>query len=191
MGTLVSHFKSLRTRWSGKPAVKTFRTYWALYGGHRALLGSPYLYFALLFSVITAPYWLSSDQDGSRAWAQTAIDTIPSMLGFSMGGMAIMLAFSNAEIFKAITQNGSPNSFFVTVVANFFHFILVQTIAVLLALLCKAYPNDFTSFCGYFAFSYAILVGVATAGQLLGTAQIFNASASIPPANKAVGKTEE
>ncbi|WP_245294642.1 hypothetical protein [Rhizobium rhizosphaerae] len=126
------------------------------------------------------PFWRSVNNEGQRLWAQTAIDTVPSMLGFSMGGMAIMLAFSNASIFRAITQSGSPTSYFVTVVANFYHFILVQTLAIILALLCMAYPNDGTSVVGFLSFTYAILVGLATAGQLLGTAQIFNASGSLP-----------
>jgi len=101
------------------------------------------------------------------------------MLGFSMGGMAIMLAFSNASIFSALTQRGQPDSFFLKVVANFFHFILVQTISILLAVACKAYPNDWISAIGYFSFCYALLVGVATAGQLLRTAQVFNAGGSL------------
>ncbi|MGO8153214.1 hypothetical protein [Rhizobium leguminosarum] len=163
-----------------KPAVRIFRTYWRLYGGFSALFGSPYLYVGLALTGLLAPFWLEVDEKGGRLWAQTAIDTVPSMLGFSMGGMAIMLAFSNASIFGAITQKGSPTSYFVTVVANFYHFILVQTLAILSALACMAYPNDFTSAVGFFVFSYAILVGIATAGQLLGTAQIFNASASLP-----------
>jgi hypothetical protein len=68
----------------------------------------------------------------------------------------------------------------VTVVAIFYHFILVQTLAIVLALICMAYPSDGTSAVGFLSFAYAILVGIATAGQLLGTAQIFSASGSLP-----------
>ncbi len=91
-----------------------------------------------------------------------------------MGGMAIMLAFSNAAIFTAITQKGKYNSLFMTVVANFFHFILVQTVAILLALVAKAYGGLIAGFFGFWAMSYALLVALATAGQLLNTALVFN-----------------
>lgn len=85
-----------------------------------------------------------------------------------------MLAFSNAAIFTAITQRGKDNSLFLTVIANFFHFILVQTMAIVMALIAKAYGGLITGFFGFWSLSYALLVALATAGQLLNTALVFN-----------------
>jgi ABC-type siderophore export system fused ATPase/permease subunit len=96
-----------------------------------------------------------------------------------MGGMAIMLAFSNAKIFKTIAEDGKPTSYFMKIIGNFFHFIVAQTIGIILALSSIAYSNNYLSFFGFWSLVYAMLVGVATAGQLLMTAQIFNATASI------------
>ena len=90
-----------------------------------------------------------------------------------------MLAFSGANYFKILAEQGKSTSYYVTIIANFFHFILMQTIALLLALISKAHPNDYLSFIGFLFLIYAVLVGVATAGQLLMTSRIFNAAASI------------
>lgn len=141
------------------------------------MLTSAYLYVAAIITACLYPLWGSAA--AQKDWPQIAIDVIPSMLGFSMGGMAIMLAFSNRTIFSAISQKGRPDSFFMKVIANFFHFILMQTSAIVLSLLTKAYGTLPLSAAAFFVFVYAILVGLATAGQLLRTAQIFNAAGSI------------
>jgi len=153
--------------------VKTLSRYWGLYGGWKALFRSPYLYLGLVITVLSAPFWLKDGEDGPP-WAQTAVEIIPSLLGFSMGGMTIMLAFSNAAIFTTLTQKGKHDSLFLKVTANFFHFILVQTLAVVLALIGKAYGGAFIGFLGFWALTYALLVALATAGQLLNTAEGFN-----------------
>lgn len=164
--------------------VDTYRIYWSLYGGATALFKSPYLYIALFVTVVAAPLWLN-EVEGERPWAQLAVDVIPSLLGFSMGGMAITLAFTNTEIFRAMVQKGKRDSYFVKVVANFFHFILFQTGALMIAVVTKAYTNDVLSFLGFWMFSYSILVALALSGMLLHTARIFNAVGSIlPPENK-------
>ncbi|TPJ33523.1 hypothetical protein FJ434_29065 [Mesorhizobium sp. B2-5-13] len=124
------------------------------------------------------PIWLAVISD-ARSWPQFSIDIIPSMLGFSMGGMAIMLAFSNAKIFKTIAEDGKSTSYFMKIISNFFHFILAQTFSIMFALFSVAYSNDYLSFVGFWSLIYAMLVGLATAGQLLMTAQIFNAAASV------------
>lgn len=157
--------------------IRTFALYWDLYGGKKALFASAYLYLSLVITVIAYPFWSTSEGLG-RPWAQTAIDIIPSMLGFSMGGMAIMLAFSSGEVFKALSQKGRKDSYFLQVVATFFHFILIQTLSIFTAVLSKYYSSDALSFVGFFFMSYALLVALATAGVLLNTARIFNASAA-------------
>lgn len=148
------------------------------------MLRSPYLYIALLVTALCGPYWTASSEDGP-AWAQAAIEIVPGLLGFSMGGMAIMLAFSNAAIFSTLTQRGKENSLFMKVIANFFHFILVQTVALVFALLGKAHGGPFIGFLGFWTMTYALLVALATAGQLLNTAQVFNKVGGIMVQTKA------
>lgn len=92
-----------------------------------------------------------------------------------------MLAFSDAKIFSVITQKGSDASFFLKVIANFFHFIFVQVLAIMFALVSKAHSHEALSFFGFWASVYAILVALATAGQLLRTAEVFNKVGGLPP----------
>lgn len=124
------------------------------------------------------PLWTKSAEEGSP-WAQVAVEVIPSLLGFSVGGMAITLAYSNSRIFTAVIQGGRKDSVFLKTIANFFHFILVQTIALLMAILCKSYSSNVLSFLGFWIFCYGILVALATTGMLLQTARVFNAAGAI------------
>jgi hypothetical protein len=158
-------------------AIQTFRRYWTLYGGWSALLRSPYLYIAFVITLLCRELW--APVEGKGDWADVCLSILPNLLGFSMGGMAIMLAFSNATIFAAITQKGRDDSLFLKVIANFYHFILVQGLSIVLAVISKANPGPYLSFVGFWAMVYAILVAVATAGQLLRTAEVFNKAGGI------------
>ena len=71
-----------------KGAFKIFRKYWSLYGGTKAILTSPYFHVSLLLAVICSPY---------PKWQESTLTIVPSILGFSLGGYAILLAFSNEK----------------------------------------------------------------------------------------------
>lgn len=142
------------------------------------MLTSPYIYIALFTTALASPLWLEIE-DGSRPWTNLAYSIIPSMLGFSMGGMAIMLAFSDSRTFAIIAEKGKARSHFAKVIANFYHFILVQTLAIMLAMISNSYLFLPLSAFSFFVFAYAIFVGVATAGQLLNTGVVLNAAASL------------
>lgn len=148
-----------------------------IYGGWRALVKSPFFWAAIALTGLCYPLW-SAVSDGTRIWAQNAIDIVPSMLGFSLGGMAILLALSSRQLLRAIRKDGAPDSLFMRTVAAFFHFILFQTAAVCGALLSKAYSNDVVSAIGFFLLTYAVLVAIAIAWNLFDIARIFNATGS-------------
>lgn len=131
-----------------------------------------------MLTALFFPLWIKHE-DGNFQWLQVCIDIIPSMLGFSMGGMAIMLAFSGMSSFPIITQGGINNSTFLKVVANFFHFIIVQSICLIITISIKAYPYKILSFIGFVLFIYAIMVGVATAGQIFNIARVYNKASGI------------
>jgi hypothetical protein len=152
--------------------------YWAIYGKWRALVGSPYLWIAVVLTVVCFPLWTATE-NGVRVWAQNAVDIVPGMLGFSLGGMAILLAFANPRLLKVVREGGKVDSLFMKTVASFFHFILLQTVAVCLALVTKSYSNDVVSAVGFFFMCYGTLVAVAVAGLLLNISRIFNSAASL------------
>jgi hypothetical protein len=129
-------------------------------------------------TIICYPFWTETNEDG-RPWAQAAIEIIPSILGFSLGGMAILLAFSNEKFLEAIRQGGKVNSAFMSAVVAFFHFILFQTGALSMAFVSKAWPWWGISLVGFFLLAYGMLVSVAVAGRLLQLSRVFNATGFI------------
>lgn len=153
----------------------TYSRYWKIYGGWRALLSSPYLYFAAIVTLICYPIWLSEEKL-LRTWPQFCIDVIPSIMGFSLGGMAILLAFSHKEFLTAIREEGDESSLFMNAVVLFFHFLLIQVIAILLAVISKSYSSDILSAVGFYFTIYGILSALGIAAALFQIARIFNAS---------------
>lgn len=125
------------------------------------------------------PDWMAVDDNNVRTWAQLPLQILPNILGFSMGGMAIVLAFTGSSIFKVITEGGKENSYFMKMISAFYHFILVQTLAIMLGLICRTYSNDILSAIGYFFMCYAIMVALATAAQLFNTARIANFASTL------------
>lgn len=113
-------------------------------------------------------------------WAETALNIIPSLMGFTLGGMAILLAFSNENFLKAIQEDGKPRSLFMQGVSAFFHFILIQTLAITLALIAKSAANDVISAIGFFLLTYGLLSALSVAGLLLQISRVFNAAGSLP-----------
>ena len=132
----------------------------------------------MVLTAVCFPLWTAVD-NGVRVWAQDAIGIVPGMLGFSLGGMAILLALSSPRLLEAIRSGGKADSLFMKTVASFFHFILLQTSAIFLALLAKSYSSDFVSAVGFFFLCYATLVAIAVAWNLFDIARIFNATATL------------
>lgn len=159
---------------------KLIGEYWRIYGGWKAVLCSPFLALSCLFTVISFGYWVDSG-----AWAQDVIDIIPSILGFSLGGYAIFMAFSDDNFLKLLVDDDEEKSFYMALNAQFVHFILVQVISILVALVGKQLlPLDaetelgflciaFSMF-GFLVFSYALFTALATAFSLLRFGKIYH-----------------
>jgi hypothetical protein len=155
-------------------AAEPFRIYWRNYGGIRALAGSLYLWSAIALTIACYPLWRPFERAG-RPTAQLAIDIVPSLMAFSLGGMAILLAFSGGRFLDAIRQRGAPNSLFMEIVANFFHFLLMQSAALVLAVLVKAYPTGWAlAGVAFFFLAYSLTSAIASSAMLLNASRIFN-----------------
>lgn len=161
---------------------KTFeltRYYWRIYGGYKAVLYSPYFIGSVMFTVISCFYW--SD---SSAWAQDVIDVIPSILGFSLGGFAIFMAFSDKKFIDLLVDKNEDESFYLQLNIQFIHFIVVQTLSILFALLNKgwlpppdstlSFPDKMLSMIGYLLFSYAMFTAIALAFSLLRFGRLYH-----------------
>lgn len=110
-----------------------------------------------------------------RKSGQLAVDTLPGLMAFSLGGMAILLAFSGDRFLKAIRQGGKSQSLFMKVVANFFHFLFVQTLALCVSFISMAYEeSDWLAGIAFFLLCYGVTSAVAASAMLLNISRIFN-----------------
>lgn len=160
---------SISKPWLGQWGV--LRDYWSLYGGWRALVTSPYAQVSLAFGIIV-------DLCSAQAFdpAASTISIVPNVLGFTVGALAIILAFSSAPFFTFLTEEGENRSLFMKTVANFVHFIIVQVLALLEAILTLAHPNWLFKLLSSILLSYAIATTFSIVIQLFQMATVFNAS---------------
>ena len=150
---------------------RTWCLYWKLYGGWSAIISSVYLLGALLFTILCAPLWAKGYDN--FAWFNLSNSVLPSILGFTLGGYAILLAFGNSSFMKTIAgqdeeENGKPSPF-MEINSTFLHFIVVQVIALIFSVFSLAWDLRIgvIAFIGFFLFSYAITSALAAAFAIL------------------------
>lgn len=149
--------------------------YWAIYGGIKALIRSPYLHVSILLTLICLPFWAAN-----ISAADIALSAVPNLLGFTVGALAIVLAFSSANIFKTLAEEGDPKSFFMKLTANLIHFILIQVCALICGTIAKITGAIWLDKISLFFLFYAVLSTFAAGVQLFLTAIIYNSYASLP-----------
>src|SRR5882757_9558582 len=109
--------------------------YWRLYGGARALYLSPYFHISVFVALVCYPLWSSGND-----WAALALGSIPNLLGFSVGAFAIILSFGQISL-NLLKNPIEAKSRYLGVVASFVHFIIVQSLTLLVALIGKAWDG--------------------------------------------------
>ena len=114
--------------------VRIFCSYWRNYGGWGAFLGSPFLWLAVVASGLATHRFL----DGS--WAELAMQVVPAVLGFTLGGYAILVSFAASDFRHALAgkHDGEDTSPLMEISAAFFHFFAVQTITFIYAFVSPA-----------------------------------------------------
>lgn len=122
-----------------KGPAKLVRQYWATYGGWKDFIVSPYLHVSLFLVLVTYGAWTE------KAWWDQVLTVVPSLLGFSLGALAIFLGFGS-ERFRDVISGKRPGaadtvSPYMSATAAFTHFIVVQVAAVTLAVVCAALFN--------------------------------------------------
>lgn len=125
--------------------AKIFGQYWKAYGGLSALLRSFYLHAALILLMLTANAWVSpicQNPSACNVWWDQSISILPNLLGFTLGGFAIFIGFGD-EKFRALLAQPEANvelqTVYVELCATFVHFILVQILALIFAVLARAW----------------------------------------------------
>ncbi len=131
--------------------LSMFRRYFKAYGGWGGFIRSPYLHLSMLLTLITAHVWTRP------GWWDHTLSVSPSLLGFSLGGYAIWLAWGDEKFRsivsgKRITQRsdgiweaGLDDSPYIGVSATFVHYIVVQTAGLVCAIVASSLdfvPSD-------------------------------------------------
>ena len=154
--------------------------YWRAYGGIKALALSPYLHTSAVISFIVFGLL---DAKTAEKLPQMIISIIPSMLGFTLGGYAVLIAFGDDEFRRLLAGNSKENTIspFMMVNATFIHFIILQAISLFVALLQVLIPDScaLVSVVSFWIFCYAILTAVAAAFAILRLAKSFDDFISI------------
>lgn len=114
-------------------AITIIRRYWNAYGGWKAFFCSPYFHIALLITLGSNHFWMY------EPWWDLSISILPNIIGFALGGYAIWLGFGDEKFGQMISRKeGSGTSPYLEVSATFAHFIVIQIIGLVIALLAKA-----------------------------------------------------
>jgi hypothetical protein len=115
------------------PFRSRLKRYFVAYGGWRAVFGSPLFLFSCAVTGLSYANWRD---DG---WSALSQSLIPSILGFSLGTYAILFSLITNRIKRALraAQNTQGVSALEEINATFFHFILVQVIALIWAFLFR------------------------------------------------------
>lgn len=164
--------------------------FWVAYGGWIALVKSKYLWASIILTAVLFKHWAGNE------WWDDVLSIMPSLLGFSLGVFALWLAIGDDEFRRIVVGESVPGktSPYMTVNATFVHFILLQLIAIFLALINKALnfklPNDsflllilggffwpiviFGKAFSYFIFIYALMSALASTFALFRVASWYD-----------------
>ncbi|MBZ9934984.1 hypothetical protein LB518_01655 [Mesorhizobium sp. BR1-1-16] len=145
-----------------------FAHYWKVYGGSLALLKSPASLLAALMSL------LALLTGRLEFWSLGALASLPALLGFSLGAMAIVLAFPTTSMFKVLAEEGREDSYYIDLASKFVHFILFQTAGLMYTLVIPAKFLLLLDLVGFWLLTYAVLMGLVVAVSLFGTARLYN-----------------
>lgn len=110
-----------------------------------------------------------------RPVAGVLLTVVPALMAFTLAGMAIVLALSGKRFVRAIREDGKEDSLFMRVVALFFHFIFIQTLALTAAFLSASYPaQDWVAGIAFFLAIYGVASALAIAAMLLNVSRVYN-----------------
>lgn len=155
-----------------KNAGKNWSYYWGRYGGAQSLVRSPYFAIALALTIVSISY------GSTKNWVDASFQIIPSLLGFSIAGFAVLLVFSSDRFLKIISEGGIEDSLFLTASVTFVHFIVVQVVSIVMALLALAeVPVAHTA--AIFGLFYSVMTALASCFVLFDIAQVYNRASGV------------
>lgn len=143
--------------------------YWSAYGGWKALVQSPYFHVACLLGVLSVFF---ADNQSPIFFYDLALSILPNLLGFTLGGFAILMAFGDSDFLSLLCgrRQGEVQEFspLVNHAANYMHFLVVQSVVLLFAVLTRAtgVRTWAVNLVGYIGLYYAICLSLATVASI-------------------------
>ncbi len=148
--------------------------YWSAYGGLHAIVTSAYFWTSVGLCVFSFRAW------HAEPWWDLVIQILPNLLGFSLGGYAILLSFGDEKFRAAASEKDGSDvpSPYLQISASFLHFILIQIIALLMAVAARgwhpkflsgsvvSHAHNIESAVGYWTFLYALCLAGSSAIQV-------------------------
>lgn len=108
---------------------------WMLYGGLRALLGSPFFHASLVVSAVSFGAWRDAH------WWELGISVVPAILGFSIGTFAIFVAIGDEKFRELLAKGGKKRVQSVRdVYSSFVFLIFIQVLSVVFCFFAGARP---------------------------------------------------
>ena len=122
---------------------RDLHSYVVCYGGFRKVAYSPYTHLALLTTLACWGKWHGTN------WTGTPLLVLPALLGFTLAAYALLLGFGDESFRKFLAGNGEPDreghdatteSTLMGVSAIFLHFVIVEIVALICAIVGEANP---------------------------------------------------
>lgn len=160
---------------------KSFMLYFSSYGGIKSLFLSLYFWISLLLAIVS--YFFNFeyiDPEVTKwSWVNSAKSIFPSILGFSLGGYAILIGFGDEKFLNVLRMKDKDEevSPYMKINASFLHFIFIQFVCLFFASVAEMTHSEYIFpiyFFGNMIFFYAICSVIATAFTVLNVASWFD-----------------
>lgn len=122
--------------------IRSLASYVHYYGGLRAIPRSGYFWWALALALVSTRLWYDA-----AGWIETASAILPNLLGFTLGGLAILLAIGDDDFRRKLVRGasgrpGAEKNILLIANAKVVHFLVVQALCLVFATLAKGLPLD-------------------------------------------------
>lgn len=156
---------------------QSVKLYWHAYGGIRCFILSPFLHVAIVLSYFARPLWNPATNEAT-VWYNLSLSVLPNLLGFTLGGYAILLAFGDSRFRDKISEQDEGDkrpTLFMELNGTFVHFIILQAIAILMAVIGTAgtIKTGFYAWFGCTCFLYTVLTAISAALAVLEISDLF------------------
>jgi|GEM_PF-5781463 len=147
---------------------KQFLKIYEIYGGNHSLVRSPFLHIAITIALL-----ISLFTDCKEKWFEIAMSCLPSIIGMSFTGYALILTFGNEQFREAlrgdINKEEHPSqdkvsSPYIQLSSTFAYFLIIQVIALIFAIICKylMIKNILITLVGITLILYSLLLVIAS-----------------------------